>query len=259
MKRKSITKKIRFEVFKRDSFSCQYCGESAPEVVLHVDHINPVSKGGDNEIINLITSCESCNLGKGATKLGDSTSIKKQKDQLDILNKKREQLKMMLSWREGLKGLEDESIQAICDLWNNLLGDSEINDNGRKTLKKLLNKHSLNDILDSVEKSIDQYVSHDHTDEDLSLAFNKIGGILHSKSSPDYMKELYYIRGIARNRFNYCDDKKAIIILKDAVLCVDSSNIDDAIIDLRGIVLDSNNWTEFRDRVLCFIDKNGVK
>lgn len=63
----AISKKVRFEVFKRDGFKCQYCGRSAPDVILHVDHINPVSNGGNNDIMNLVTSCSECNLGKGAT------------------------------------------------------------------------------------------------------------------------------------------------------------------------------------------------
>lgn len=58
--RTPIPKKLRFEVFKRDSFKCQYCGKSAPEVVLHVDHIKPVAEGGTNEITNLITACADC-------------------------------------------------------------------------------------------------------------------------------------------------------------------------------------------------------
>ena len=45
-KRKSITKSVRFEVFKRDGFKCQYCGASAPDVILEVDHIVPVAEGG---------------------------------------------------------------------------------------------------------------------------------------------------------------------------------------------------------------------
>ena len=45
-KRKALSQKIRFEVFKRDSFTCQYCGRKAPDVVLQVDHIVPVAKGG---------------------------------------------------------------------------------------------------------------------------------------------------------------------------------------------------------------------
>jgi hypothetical protein len=69
MKRKAISKSRRFEVFKRDGFTCQYCGDHPPKAVLHVDHITPVSLGGGNEIENLVTSCASCNLGKSATPL----------------------------------------------------------------------------------------------------------------------------------------------------------------------------------------------
>lgn len=69
MSRLPISKKVRFEIFKRDGFTCQYCGAHPPDVILHVDHIKPVSRGGGNEPENLITACEACNLGKGATPL----------------------------------------------------------------------------------------------------------------------------------------------------------------------------------------------
>lgn len=59
-KRRPVSKKLRFEVFKRDNFKCQYCGASAPDVILEVDHINPVAKGGKNDILNLVTSCRDC-------------------------------------------------------------------------------------------------------------------------------------------------------------------------------------------------------
>ncbi len=68
-KRKGLSKKLRFEVFKRDGFTCQYCGRSAPDVILEVDHIKSVKNGGDNDIMNLITSCFDCNRGKGKRKL----------------------------------------------------------------------------------------------------------------------------------------------------------------------------------------------
>lgn len=50
VKRKSISKKLRFEVFKRDSFICQYCGWKVQDVVLYIDHITPVSKDGQNKL-----------------------------------------------------------------------------------------------------------------------------------------------------------------------------------------------------------------
>lgn len=71
MARKPIGKKLRFEVFKRDCFTCQYCGKNPPEVVLWLDHINPVTNGGSNDIKNLVTSCRSCNIGKGSRILTD--------------------------------------------------------------------------------------------------------------------------------------------------------------------------------------------
>jgi len=71
-KRKAMSKKLRFDVFKRDGFKCMYCGAHPPSVLLHVDHINPVAKGGKNDIDNLVTSCEPCNLGKGARLLSSA-------------------------------------------------------------------------------------------------------------------------------------------------------------------------------------------
>lgn len=61
-----MKKSLRFEVFARDGFICQYCGSRPPDVVLEVDHIHPVSRGGTDDIINLTTSCYDCNRGKRA-------------------------------------------------------------------------------------------------------------------------------------------------------------------------------------------------
>ena len=67
--REPISKKLRFDTFNRDGFKCVYCGQSSPSVVLHVDHKTPVAKGGTNDSNNLVTSCSSCNGGKGATEI----------------------------------------------------------------------------------------------------------------------------------------------------------------------------------------------
>jgi len=58
--------KLRFEILKRDNFTCQYCGRNVKEdgIKLHLDHIFPKSKGGKDEEHNLITSCIECNSGK---------------------------------------------------------------------------------------------------------------------------------------------------------------------------------------------------
>jgi len=60
--------KLRMLILDRDSFRCRYCGRSPIDeigVILHIDHKIPKSRGGKDEMKNLITSCEQCNLGKG--------------------------------------------------------------------------------------------------------------------------------------------------------------------------------------------------
>lgn len=69
--RKALSKSKRFEIFKRDGFTCQYCGSQPPDVILEVDHIHPVADGGDNDDMNLITACYDCNRGKRAKILGN--------------------------------------------------------------------------------------------------------------------------------------------------------------------------------------------
>lgn len=62
--RSGITPKLRWQVFARDGFRCRYCGAQGGDVVLVVDHVRAVARGGSDRIGNLITACEVCNQGK---------------------------------------------------------------------------------------------------------------------------------------------------------------------------------------------------
>lgn len=62
--RSPLSPKLRYNVLRRDGFTCQYCGRTADERQLEIDHIVPVSKGGTNDIGNLQTACKECNRGK---------------------------------------------------------------------------------------------------------------------------------------------------------------------------------------------------
>ena len=52
----------RFNVFLRDKFSCQYCGDRKD---LTFDHLLPKSRGGLTDWNNVVTACSSCNVRKG--------------------------------------------------------------------------------------------------------------------------------------------------------------------------------------------------
>jgi len=57
---------LRYQILSRDNYTCQACGAKAEDgVLLEVDHIYPVSKGGTDEPRNLRTLCRTCNRGKG--------------------------------------------------------------------------------------------------------------------------------------------------------------------------------------------------
>lgn len=60
----AISKRLRFEILRRDAFTCRYCGSGAN---LTVDHVVPTALGGSDEPENLTTACADCNSGKSAT------------------------------------------------------------------------------------------------------------------------------------------------------------------------------------------------
>lgn len=176
--RKPITKKTRFEVFKRDRFKCQYCGRTAPDVVLEVDHIQPVSKGGSNDILNLITSCKECNRGKGATLLSDDTAVKKQREQIEELAEKKEQMEMMIKWRNELMNYELKQAQAIAEYISGI-SDFSPSSTGLMKIKGYIRQFSFQDVFEAVDISFSQY--YDGTAESWNNALNKIGGICYNR------------------------------------------------------------------------------
>ena len=66
--RRPMSPRLRRDVLMRDRFTCQECGANRgddPDVILHVDHIEPVAAGGQDEMENLQVLCQDCNIGKG--------------------------------------------------------------------------------------------------------------------------------------------------------------------------------------------------
>ena len=182
-KRKPISKKIRFEVFKRDNFTCQYCGRSAPDVLLHVDHINPVANGGDNNILNLVTSCSDCNGGKGAKLLSDNSIITKQRKQLEEINERRVQLELMLQWREELEKEYEWQIDKADDLLRRnavfkgkpIPQDKPIPLIFRAELKRLIKAFGLIEVMDALDVAKGQYAN------EIAICIGKLGGICYNR------------------------------------------------------------------------------
>ena len=206
--RKPISKKVRFEVFKRDSFTCQYCGKKAPDAILHVDHIKPVSKGGGNTLLNYVTSCVECNQGKGATELSDNSSVEKSRQQAEILQKRREQIEMMRDWQLSLVDEESREVEAVNDLYSKLTNSKFAISESYKTstIYPLVKKYGLVEVMEALRDGSASY-------GDPSKALEKLSGICYCRNNREAEKRVFVLN-ILNRRFHNFNRSEASDILK---------------------------------------------
>lgn len=127
---------LRFEVFKRDGFQCQYCGFcpdsrgffrsllvlvgsivgfanckilGTPENNLEVDHIEPRCEGGEDALDNLITACKRCNGGKWGVRL--DKKILSLRSRRQIAERVREDLEALHDSEYAIEALQKQ-------IWN---------------------------------------------------------------------------------------------------------------------------------------------
>lgn len=89
----AVSIRVRFEVFKRDNFTCRYCGRTSPDVVLEVDHIVPICEGGSDDAINLAASCWDCNHGKSGVPLSETLTGEDPHDRAVLILERERQLR----------------------------------------------------------------------------------------------------------------------------------------------------------------------
>lgn len=110
----AVSKRLRFEILRRDNHTCQYCGEKAPDVTLHVDHVIPVTLGGSDQPGNLVAACKDCNSGKSSAQL-DGPAV-------EGLNSRAAAYAIDLTDRmtrvRGRIQAEDEFLEEFEDSWN---------------------------------------------------------------------------------------------------------------------------------------------
>lgn len=205
VKRSPISKLLRFEVFKRDAFTCRYCGRTSPEVILELDHIDPVKNGGGNSMLNLITSCRDCNRGKGVRVLSDTQMLDKQREQLNDLNERREQMKQMLAWKKELDHLSEEQIDAMNDLLK--YKKMTLSESGVIRFKKWIKEFGFSEVFESFQISLEQYMDAG----DISKVVPYVPRICETRKqtaiNPVYSKRNYLRKMITNNYRTYTTDR----------------------------------------------------
>ncbi len=122
----SVSVRTRFDVFKRDQFTCQYCGRRSPEVVLELDHIVPYCEGGSDDLINLCTSCWECNRGKGGEPLGEVVTGEDPHDRAVLLLERERQLREYNALLCTINVRVDHDIEMLRRSWPQRLEGAEL-------------------------------------------------------------------------------------------------------------------------------------
>lgn len=167
----ALSVRTRFEVFKRDRFTCQYCGRTPPNVLLEVDHIVPVAAGGSDDETNLTTSCWECNSGKSDRLLEEGTAPVVSREVTDRLAERIEQATAYTELVAQLQALLERQISMVNEAWASayhakteehadgtvtwVLGRGRFPD--QRTMRRLLRKLPLEFLIEAVDITVGRF------------------------------------------------------------------------------------------------------
>jgi DNA replication protein DnaD len=146
----AINKRKRFEVFARDGFVCMYCGKTPPDAILEVDHIIPKSKGGDDELINLTTSCFDCNRGKSNIKLDTVTTRPDIGNIKAELAEQLEEMKQYYAVKNELQGEQEKHFNKVLDYWYENVS-SYMSNKQQASIRVFLNDFDFEEIINAID------------------------------------------------------------------------------------------------------------
>ena len=159
--REQIKKGQRFDILKRDGFTCQYCGRKPPVVILHVDHILAVALGGSNDDDNLLTSCSDCNLGKSAKPVDRIAApvVFNFEEREDRMNQLKAYQKFLSEQNTALEGW----VEKICCQWaihdgqDPFAGKWTIPDELEDAVRQFVKRLPMQEILDAINIAFSRY------------------------------------------------------------------------------------------------------
>jgi hypothetical protein len=109
-----VSRRLRFEVLRRDGHTCRYCGAKAPDVALTVDHVIPTTLGGGDEPDNLVAACQPCNAGKTSIAPGSALVDDVEADAIRWASA----LKMAAWYRKIDREVMDEQVAEFDAAWS---------------------------------------------------------------------------------------------------------------------------------------------
>ena len=181
-KRSPIKKSLRFDVFKRDRFACQYCGATPPRVLLEVDHIHPVAKGGDNGIDNLITACEACNRGKSAKLLSNIPVNLAEK--AAITAEKEEQIAGFEAVMRARRQRLDNDAWEVAESWMDSYGVDYVTKADLRSIRNFVDKLGKDGVLDAINRAVSKFPSRWEQSRGFQYLCGTCWGIIKERDKP---------------------------------------------------------------------------
>ena len=151
----SLSKRLRFEVLKRDGFRCKYCGAGPITAPLEVDHVVPKSKGGPDSAENLVTACWGCNRGKSNIELDDPRLPAPAT--VDSVKEHAKQIRAFLAAQKKVTEARNDVAEWLADEWRGRVGD----DPPRvifQRFRTLLEIHPIERLLSSMDAVGSRYI-----------------------------------------------------------------------------------------------------
>jgi hypothetical protein len=158
----AISKRLRFEVFKRDGFRCAYCGNSPEQCVLEVDHIEPRAKGGDDDTDNLITACFNCNRGKADVPL--SATPQALADKAAMVAEREEQIREYREVIDAARQRQMKDVWLVAEPFMEMFRLDGMRRDHLASIKMFLNKLDFYNVADAMEIACDRLPDSDGAD-----------------------------------------------------------------------------------------------
>lgn len=152
MNTENVSQRTRFEIFKRDKFTCIYCGRKPPEITLELDHVIPRSDDGSNSPTNLATSCFECNRGKSNVPLSEIPYT--HKATIEERTEKLEQLKAMAQLCCDEREQTEKEVEFLSDVWikmSELPEDYFVPKQTETAFRTFLKRLPLSEVADAIE------------------------------------------------------------------------------------------------------------
>lgn len=157
--RKSMSKTTRFEVFKRDGFTCQYCGAHPPQVKLEVDHIVPLAEDGLDEFDNYITACFPCNRGKGARSL--EAIPQPLSDKAVEVSEREEQLRGYHAVIQARRDRIEADVERVNEVYERFAAGYTLSESSKVSVRNFIEKLDVFQVIEAMEIAGNRWITQD--------------------------------------------------------------------------------------------------